>query len=114
MVDSPSTLLQIAESFDLTGERHNPGVRRRAHHRNAIAQAGERVTRAGTAADIGRARTEDARFRGVGAARSEFDHRRPAAASTEARGFGRDHGWKADGGEQEGFRNLGLDDRARE
>ena len=90
-------LLQLAERVRLAGEGHHPGVRGGAHHRDAVAEAGERIAGAGAAADVGGARAQHAGFRGVRAARAELDHRRARRRPRAARGFGRDQRLESEG-----------------
>ena len=64
----------------LVGKRHHPGVRGGAEHRNAVAEARERIAGADAAADVSRAARQHAGFGRMRAARAELDHaaaRRP-------------------------------------
>ena len=102
--------LELAEGFRLAGKRHHPGVRRGAHHRDAVAEAGQRVAGAGAAADVGRARAQHAGFGRVRAARAELDHGAAAGGLHTARRLGGDERLERERREQVGFRNLRLDD----
>ena len=70
---SPSSAWSSVESWPFRCESHHPGVCGGAENRDAVAEAGQRVAGAGAASDVGGARAEDAGFRSMRAARSEFD-----------------------------------------
>ena len=89
-------LLEFAEGLGLGLERHDPGMRGRAHHGNAVPEAGQRVAGAGAAADVGRPRAEHSRLRGMGAPGAELDDVAALSRMDDSRGFGGDQSFEGD------------------
>ncbi len=73
----------------------------------------QRVAGAHAAADVGRARSDGARFRRVRAPRAELQHRTALRRVHDARRFGGDQRFECDRREQVCFGNLRLRDRRR-